>query len=443
MKNLFLICACAVILLSVNCQKDDIKNTPTQDYFEFIVDDNFTSDIKTWIILNSENGDTIKSQEIFNNNTYRFDLPEYSGSEKYTVQLVSGTSQDQYLEIYCFLDVKPQTWQLNGYKYPKTENLSRIGIETIEFDEELMAPTGFGYYFAFYSIRNKYTQTYSMVNNSTVQLEQYYNPDNIYIALGKGYNQAPLFKWFDKVELNATYSLSRKDFTVVTDSMDISFPTNISCNALIESEDNPSTDFLEYYKVFKGIYSDTNLAKVYYPRDIFPGFWSQLFIQTESTYEYYTKRSGNIPSTFKQMDANIQINNKLLMHFNATASGNADFCQLSWGLRSDNGYQTFRYNVFGSLNSINHFYSPKIPDYLIDTLQINLANLDYPYISLYEYDNYSGFEDYIQNRFVQPGELGKGVNEYQSKEIYNSGLKSSKTGKEELEMMDKERQWEY
>ncbi|MBI9067624.1 MAG: hypothetical protein JEZ09_10055 [Salinivirgaceae bacterium] len=453
MKNYFLIIPFLVILLSFSCNKDERE--PTQDYFKLTTNDNFISNQeRKWIILNSDNGEIIKSIEVFNNESYRIDLEDYTLDKNYTVQIitqgdwfadedwVSDVWNEENVSLECFIDLKPNNWQLNGNENSNQTALEPIGTETIRFDENLLTGSNpfTGSFLSLYYMRNKYTEQLTEINDTTFQMEQYYNPDNM-LLLFSGDDGIPLYKWFDNIELNASLYVDEEDLTEMTEHI-ISFPTTSNSKTYIESEDDPNTDALEYYNFTpRGIILDSNNVQVYYPKGVFDGCYTYMRIYGESATEFHIKRRGSIPNTFKQIDATISVEDNSVLNFTASTEGMVDYCSLSGGY-GYNQSKTFSYNLNSSLNSITHFKAPQIPENLMDSLQIDLDNLNFYKFIFYEVDSYSGYDDYIKTWFIQPEILMEKVIEYQRKEIHFTDFKSTKIENEE-DMILKERQRKY
>ncbi|MBI9067623.1 MAG: hypothetical protein JEZ09_10050 [Salinivirgaceae bacterium] len=443
MKNYFLnIIPFLVILLLLSCNKDEREpNQPTQNYFDFIVNRNSYSNSQFWIIINSADGKIINSQAINENATYRIDLPEHTGFEKYTVQFISGNVWVNEGSIYCYTEVEPCNW--NYYHLTDTHaGIEPIGTETIEFDKDLLESGPFGSYLPLYTINNK-NYSYSNENSHNIdenifQIDQFFDLDHLYIVLFNG-NEIPIYKWIDNVKLNASYYLKAEDFKQM-DEMTISFPNDSSNYIRIETADDPTTEYHEYYKVYDQHGLHTKKEKAYYPKDLFSDYWTYLSSLSDLGYEYYVKRNGNIPTSFKQIDADIQVQNTAVQSFTASTTGNADYCELNWNFENNNSM--IRYSVYNSFQTDINFSAPEIPQFLVDSFEINLDHSYKPSITLYEYDNYSGYPDFIKNRFIQPGVLWENINEYQWKKINSNNLKSTKLENEE-EMILKERQRKY
>lgn len=411
--------------------------TTAASFFEFVVSSTYLTDNsyqkeRCWVMIYSMQKQLIGVKEIFKGHTYSFTLSAPQKTEQYMVQIltfndyVNPDYNDDY-SLSCFLDVEPEVWYLGsepGYQPPQ------IGTNVVTLTDVDI----YNYYM--YDMKNLYTWGSYDQANQKIDFQQYCDPDKIWIMYNNK-NQAPYYKLIGNVGLNQSYTLSSSDFTQMTSYVDVSLPPNTHSYVYIESQDDPATDFWEYFMVFYQSQDSLTTVRSYYPGSVFPGYYTYISLRNNNIREYMTKYRGSIPSQFVSLPVNVNVINEGISNFSATYTGTSDIAGASWVYgEGTTTYQSFSYAVTGSMSDIGSFSAPDLPQEIksLNPSLLDLNKLIYSGSFFRDYNFISDYNDYIQKMYIQPG-FSSATMEYEySKYIYKATPKSAgiRSDREEL-----------
>ncbi len=438
MKKLFFMLGMIVLFSFSACKKNNKESEVNKpDHFEFIISNNYlqnnaNQEEKAWIMVYGSNMDLLHIQQIENGMSYVLPKFENASSGNFMVQVFRRTVVNNYnsLDLYgisAFPNVEPATWQLGQNPAPK---LTPIGQNSVCFDFPFMQ-NNFNNAF-----RNKYSDG-NVMGTGCLLFDQYFNPDNIWVMYALE-DEVPHYVWLDNVGLNENFNLSETDFKQMTDYVDINFENFDSREVYIESEDDLSTDYWEYYPVFSSFNGTQPSVRAYYPGNLFPGYYTYMTSSLNNVTELMLKKRGSIPSKFDYLSADINIINPEVKNFKSSPSGQFDYAKIYWSHSANiNGMESsFQYVICGSNDMIAAYSAPDLPDEILAENEglLQLGSLVYSRIDFYEFDAYKGYGDYIINAFTDPGSLENNINVYHRKMIYSSG-KGTKTEHDAQELL--------
>lgn len=383
----------------------EISFTTVASFFQFVVSSNYLYDNssqkqRAWVMIYNASKELLGIKEIFNGQTYSFVKPVNKAIDQYMVQLfkytdyVNQSSSDNYT-MSCYLKVDPNVWYLGS---EPTGQYTRIGTDTVTITDVNLD----NYYY--YVAQNQYTYAFYNPTSRAIEFPQYFNPDKIWISY---YNkdQAPFYKWIGNVGLNQSYTLSSSDFTQMTSYVDITLPANTSSYVYIESEDDLSTDYWEYFEVFYQSTSNMTTVRAYHPDNVFNGYYTYFSVRHDNIREYMTKYRGDIPTQITSLPVNVSVINENINNFSATFNGEADIFSSFWTYGEETkNFESFNYYIFGSATDVSSFSAPALPGEItnLNASLLNLSKLAYSGSYFREYNYISGYNDYIIRTYVQP-----------------------------------------
>ncbi|MCF8369491.1 MAG: hypothetical protein K9G76_10650 [Bacteroidales bacterium] len=407
------------------------------EFFKFkigsdYIKNNAFEENRLWIMIYTSDNTLVGIQEAQNNSVLVFDWPKGMNTGGYNVQIFRKTiyleySWPQMYYLSNYMDVIPETWNLG---LPNEETINPVGSNIVALNNINLDD------YDYTELRNKYDWgVYNSVENS-VTFDQYFNPDNIYIMF-YNFGEAPFYKWIDNVGLNESFSIGSSEFIQMSDFVNFSFGNGTSDLAYIESEDDPATDIWEYYMVYYNTENNLPAVQAYYPGNLFNGYYSYFRATKDNDSYVYCRRNGSIPSQFNYLQANLSVIDDNPENFAATINGNPDYVRLSWEYVYDDGHAyVFSYVNFASPENSSNISLPNLPEEIAqlkpEVLQINNLYLKETAFGLY--DNFSGFDGYISNNFILPGNLFSECHEYFLKYV-QADEKSMKPHSEEIHQL--------
>lgn len=401
--------------------------TTVASFFQFVVSSNYLRDdsfqkLRAWVLIYNTNKELIGIKEIFNGQTYSFVKPVNKATDQYMVQLFSyydyvNPDYEDYFNMSCYLKVDPQVWYLGS----EPSQFQQIGTNIVTLSDVDL----YDYYY--WSAKNQYSYADYDQTNRSLEFPQYFNPDKIWINyFNKG--EAPFYKWIGNVGLNQSYTLSSADFTQMSSYVDITLPTNTSSYVYVESEDDLTTDYWEWYDVFYMSTSNMTTIRAYHPDNMFNGYYTSISVRHDNIREYMTKYRGAIPGQFVSLSVNVTVINESINNYSASFSGEADIFYSYWTYTENSApYNRFNYNIYGSASDISSFSAPVLPQEIRNLNQslLDLNKLNYAGSYFREYNYISGYQDYIYQFYVQPN-TSTIIKEFEySKYIYKENLKAT------------------
>ena len=382
---------------------DQISFTTNDQFFKFIVSSDYMSytyDLdRTWIIIYSENGDLVDYLEIFNGETYEINWPVNPTSDKYNIQILKekeNGSPDADYNIDCYLGVYPNNWYIGQEPHIKPEPIGTNTVSINGFDDD--------YY---YATRNTFDYGYySNIQNQMVY-NQKINPDKIMITYQHWFEEEPpYYIWLDNVGINESYSFNLSDLTEMTDYIEVDFQGLDIGIIYIESEDDLSTDYWEWYEVYLNINENYDIRKkAYYPGNLFNGYFSYLTAYSNNTRERMIKRRGSVPDQFVSLPSNINIIDNSIYNLEVEIINETEVIELNWekyeNLNSDSAL-VYRYTIHGSKEDINTYELQELPSEITVLLEneYDYSRLEYKNTIFRKYDNVDSFDEYINFIFV-------------------------------------------
>ncbi|MCK4663073.1 MAG: hypothetical protein KAT68_09425 [Bacteroidales bacterium] len=413
MKKTLIILSVFVIVFT-SCKKDDYESTPLKNnYFEFVVSSNYlinnTSRVdRVWVIVYSADNEILIKQELQNGITYTFDTIKISksGLKVQTIlyrDYAEDYSSDDYYNFSTYTNITPGIWKFGSE--PQDE-LEPIGTITLNINDIEL----YNYYIV--ELRSSYTYGFSH-NESICEIAQYFDTDDVWLML-LNQDEAPYYKWFGDVALNGAISVSSSELDQMSDYVDMAFPANTSMYIYIESEDDLSTDFWDYYLVYLNSWDDGQTSiRAYFPGDVFSGYYTYLIAWNDYITETMLTSRGSVPNEFEQIDATITISNSNVNDFNATINGTTDVCYHYWSHTEfiETEEIDFNYRVYGPTENTFVYDAPPIPEDIktLNSQLLVLGKLEYSYSGFNEYDILNGYEEYIkaykkdQRNLIQEG----------------------------------------
>lgn len=404
----------------------ETRFTTEASFFEFVVSSNYLRNDdyiqqRCWVMIYNSNNEPLGIEEIFNGQSYTFYPLKSVAADNYMVQLfrynnyVSSSSTDTY-SVNTYVNLAPEVWYLG---IEPREPITQIGTNVVTLTD-----LDFNNFYD-WSAQNLYSYGSYDQYYRTLTFRQYLNPDKIWVSY-LNENEAPYYKWFDNVSINQSFSLSSQDFRQMTKYVDISLPENTYNYIYIYSEDNLSTENAEFFNVFYKQSENITNVRVYYPDDVFSGYYTSISFNHENFYESMIKYRGEIPSQFVSMTNNISVTSESIYNFSATYFGNSDLIRPYWYYYDDYYSAYFTYGVYGSAEDVSSFSAPSLP-YEIVVLNesiLNLNNLYYSGTTFSESNYYNDYEDYVKQIYNQPNSSNV-VREYAySKTIYGENKKN-------------------
>jgi len=401
--------------------------TTVASFFQFVVSSNYLPDdayqkIRAWVMIYNTQNELLGIQEVFNGQTFSFVKPVNKATNQYMVQLFRyydyvNPDYEDYYNMSCYLKVDPQVWYLGS----EPSQFQQIGTNIVTLSDVDL----YDYYY--WRAKNQYSYAFYNQTNRSLEFPQYFNPDKIWINYFNK-DEAPFYKWISNVGLNQSFALSSSDFKQMTSYVDISLPANTSSYVYIESEDDLTTDYWEWYDVFYRSTSNMTTVRAYYPDSLFNGYYTYIRVRQDNVNEYMTKYRGAIPTQFVSLAVSVSVSNENINSFSATFTGDADVYSSYWTYTENSApYNWFNYNIYGSASDISSFSAPVLPQeirYLNQSL-LDLNKLNYAGSSFRECNYISGYQDYIYQLYVQPN-TSTIIKEFEySKYIYKENLKAT------------------
>ena len=396
MKKLHLILFIIAIAFANSCKKDEVQSA----HLAFTFGNNYLVNSESlvrrmWILIYSSKNELLALQEVQNGQTYQFDslLPKFDkGSFIQLATLYNFWGSYQYLFIDTYLDVKPGTWNFPDYNTdPLIESIGTFTLNLNNFnstDTKVLTLSTFNSQWWIYTVGNPYL------------LDQYVDPDKLFVTLNKTDNTF-YYKWFDNIQLNENLSLSPGDMTEISNYVDISSPSNNYLIISIYSEDNPSTTYIDNYLIYD--YSENTgetSVRVYYPNNVFSGYYTFMYARNNEVENLYYKTRGNIPSNLVTVNAGMNVLNQNISSFSANSTGKADIMGNSWANSNTDFY--FDYYISYPFQENTEFVAPELPDVLknLNPEVVNINNLQYNNAFAREYDIIDSYDQYINFKFV-------------------------------------------
>ena len=405
--------------------------TLTLSSFEFIVSSDYlyidTLIInRAWVIVYNADNEILIKQELQNGITYNFDTVDLPATAV-NVQTITYTYYaEDYYSFNTYTNITPGTWKFGT----ETTTLNPIGAISLNMNDID--------FLNYYNWELKSSYSYGFTNNGNIyEVDQYFNPDDVWLMVqNKG--EAPYYKFFEDVTLNGSLSVSSSELEQMNDYVIITFPANISGYVYVESEDDLSTEFWDYYMIsYYSWYDGQTAIKTYYPDNVFSGYYSYIRVSNDYVKEYMLKCRGAIPTEVEQLDATVSVTNGNINNFQANLNGSSDVCIHTWRDYSLN----FFYSVNGPTESTFVYAAPPIPEDIraLNPALLDLSKLKYYYTSFFEYDLLNGYNDYIKAYMEDQRNLVQEGMTRLSKYIYAPDKKQTKIidEKQEIERIKK------
>ena len=413
MKKIFTLISAFFILFTA-CKKDKDKDDDSTGprNFEFIVSSDYLRNdtleiVREWVIVYSAENEILIKQELQNSMTYNFDSVDLPATGV-NVQTITyrDYAEGYYFEddwrFYTYTNITPGTWKFGTEPTATLSPIGAISLDMIDIDM-----------YNYYNWEFKSSYSYNYTSNGNIyEVDQYFNPDDVWLML-QNQGEAPYYKFFEGVPLNGSLSVSSSELEQMNEHVTITLPANTSMLVYVESEDDLSTDFWDYYMVYVNFWDDgLTSIRTYYPDDVFSGYYSYIRVSNDYVTEYMYKTRGAIPSEFEQLDATVSGTNGNINNFQATLNGSSDVCHHLWAYStSEPPYLNFTYLVYGSTESTFAYTAPPIPEDIraLNITLLDLSKLEYYSTGFFEYDLLNGYDDYIkafredQRNLVQEG----------------------------------------
>lgn len=390
----------------IACEDDNIIDDPILpdiQTFTFLTNDTFVSENqRKWVLIYDSENILLAEKELENNKEIILEWESDDNDSPLMIQLITFNSS-AYSESYTidtYTDLKPDVWHLNGYIAPdKPDKSGSNRVELNDFDYNA---------YTYRTIQNLGNGT-RVPGDDFFIIDQHYNPDMIWMSFfNPGEN--PMYKLVENVSLNENFSFTSADFLLMENYVEYEFPESNVSDIMITSYqpfyDGINTRFRMYYNTQFDL---STSIRGYYPGDLFDGYQLSTYFMSDNITESMIYRGAALPAEFIRMETSEVISNTSIHGFNSLVSADAEYMKHEWNyvISVPGGISRFfYYNVFSPVSQNFNFAAPELPAYItdLDSEFIDLNNLDFKFTRFSKTDNLGGYDDFIHNQFVNPGE---------------------------------------
>ncbi|MCX6248223.1 MAG: hypothetical protein NTW10_10850 [Bacteroidetes bacterium] len=417
MKRVLLLIPVIALLGTSSCVKKKQNTYYTQNHFSATFDNYFNpGETGIMIFLSDLSGNLLAQASI--EGQYHVNLyPAYGTSfpDLFVETLVytgpeSGGKSTVYL--YSYLQVKAADWIWTTFESGNadTANLSFSGIPP---------QTG-------YSVSSKSQWIHGGVLPSSVAVNLWSIPDNIYILLNTSAN-GYRYKWLTGVGNSGNYPVNLSSTSA---ALTTTIPIPLTSSYYWQlSGYLPSGEHAKgYYTLDSGDHSGSYADSItlHYPETLFADY--DFFINTidpsDPHKEWYQYNFGTIPSRIDHLDGSITVLDSLPDHFRVQTTGTYDRLGSSW-LYNPTGAYRYEWNVYGSPTATS-FVFPKLPATLVTNFPgLNSDSLKLSSVEIKDFTGISSYADLIVKMFESGKYIANIVPKYSALVYHYSG---SKTG---------------
>jgi hypothetical protein len=390
----------------IACEDDNIIDDnipPDTETFTFITNETYVSENqRKWVLIYDSENILLAEMELENNKEIILEWESDDNDLPLMIQLITfnSSANSKSYTINTYTDLNPDAWYLNGSVAP--DKPGKIGSNRVELND-------FDYNaYTYRTIQNLGYGT-RIPGDDFFIIDQHYNPDMIWMSFfNPGEN--PMYKLVEDVSLNENFSFSSDDFLQMEDYVEYEIPQSNVSDIVITSYqpfyDGINTRFRMYHN---SQFDLSTSIRGYYPGDLFTGYELSTYFLSDNITESMKYRGTTLPEDFIRMETSEVISNTSIHDFNSMVSADAEYMRHEWNyvINVQGGIiRLFYYNVFSPVSQSFNFVAPELPGYItdLDNELINLNNLEFKSTSFSKTDNLSGYDDFIHNQFVNPGE---------------------------------------
>ncbi|MCF8437067.1 MAG: hypothetical protein K9G57_09480 [Ignavibacteriales bacterium] len=327
---------------------------------------------------------------------------------KISVTTVIGNSQSSTISTDMNIPVGSSwTWK----SYPTADYNTQYNVK-LDFQN---VPEHAGY-----TISTKWNSRSSNYGKLTLPLDYlfYESPQNFYLRLNTVNNGVKYLWLYDVAPGTRQDNLQNMQ---TASSKTVYLPGN-------------STDFTKYlygftvpgrryegnYRLDYGYDNENSASSInlYYPESSFSEYRTSIYYYDENNNDYFWYQSvyGDIPNTFRKINADFEFISTSIDNFEISASG--DFIQNRSSWTNNNGSYWFIYND----NTITKYKLPKLPNSVMQKLYITRESFILRYADLIDHSELSSNSEIIDILFNSDNYFYDVVNDFRSRtKYYNNG----------------------
>ena len=291
-------------------RKDEpvIPVSENSDYFEFVVSSNYirhdtTLNQRKWLFIYSSKNEMLIEQELQNGISYSYDNLNLS-DEKVKVQIITkddysdNSSISDAYRFKTYTDISPAIWKLGIETGEVIEPIGKISLDL----------SGVGMQNSHvYNIRTSYPRSRYTSNNDVYEVDQYFNPDDLWLLVL--YEGRHHYRWYTGLGINESITIGYNELISMTDYVSLDLPQNDRAFFYVEAEDDLSTEYVEQYNVYlSGNHDGETWHDVYYPGDVFSGYYSYYSLTSGNMRDAMITSRGVVPNKLERLHVDITIN---------------------------------------------------------------------------------------------------------------------------------------
>jgi hypothetical protein len=390
----------------IACEDDNIIDDPILpdiQTFTFLTNDTYVSENqRKWVLIYDSENILLAEKELENNKEIILEWETGENDLPLMIQLITfnSTASSRSYTINAYTDLKLDVWHLNGsIQSDKPPKLGSNRVELNDFDYNA---------YTYRTIQNLGNGT-RVPGDDFFIIDQHYNPDMIWMSFfNPGEN--PMYKLVENVSLNENFSFTSADFLLMENYVEYEFPESNVSDIMITSYQPFYDGIIPRFRMYYNTQFDPSTSiRGYYPGDLFTGYELSTYFQSDNITESMIYRGAALPAEFIRMETSEVISNTSIHGFNSLVSADAEYMRHDWNfvINVPGGIiRFFYYNVISPVSQNFNFVAPELPAYItdLDSEFIDLNNLDFKFTRFSKTDNLGGYDDFIHNQFVDPGE---------------------------------------
>ncbi len=391
----------------IACEDDNIIDDPILpdiQTFTFLTNDTYVSENqRKWVLIYDSENILLAEKELENNKEIILEWETGENDLPLMIQLITfnSTASSRSYTINAYTDLKLDVWHLNGsIQSDKPPKLGSNRVELNDFDYNA---------YTYRTIQNLGNGT-RVPGDDFFIIDQHHNPDMIWMSFfNPGEN--PMYKLVEDVSLNENFSFSSDDFSQMENYVEYEFPESNVSDIMITSYQSFYDGINTRFRMYHNTQFDLSTSiRGYYPGDLFDGYQLSTYFMSDNNTEYMYYRGATLPDEFIRMETSEEISNSSIHGFNSLVSADAEYMRHEWNYVIDvpgGIIRFFYYNVFSPVSQNYNFDAPELPLYItdLDSEFIDLNNLEFKSTRFSKTDNLGGYDDFIHNQFINPGEF--------------------------------------
>jgi len=397
----------AILFLSlIACGEDEIIDDvtpPDIQAFTFITNDTYVHENqRKWVLVYDSENVLLAEKELENNKEIILEWETGENDLPLMIQLITfnSSANSESYTINAYTDLKPDVWHLNGsIQSDKPAKLGSNRVDLNDFDYNA---------FTYKHIQNL-GNGHRALGDDYFFIDQHYNPDIIWMSFFNP-GEPPAYKLVENVSLNENFSFTFSDFLQMENYVEYEFPESTVSDIMITSNQPFYDGIIPRFRMYHNTQFDLSTSiRGYYPGDLFTKYELSTYFLSDNNTESMLYRGATPPDEFIRLEVSETIGNTSVHGFNSLVSADADYMRHEWNhvISVPGGISSFfYYNVFSPVSQNYDFTAPELPEYItdLDSEFIDLNNLEFKSTRFSKTDNLGGYDDFIHNQFINPGE---------------------------------------